>query len=163
MTVTKISPDIKIVGKDVPLFSPVGYNTAETSWFTVFILLFQTTSRSVCEYLFSARGDFQMLGFIESSWEFGNSEIQFQALVYFVYLLLCLLLHFRTSQAKLFWSRNSFCANMRKKERSSAGRDLQWSSSPTAGNYGNVSLNQFLGKTYAPHPAFEVHHLSSRC
>lgn len=82
MIVTKIGPDIKIEGKGVLLFSPVGYSTAETSWLTVFILLFQTTSRSVWEYLFTARGDFQMLWFRESSWEFGNSEIQFQALVY---------------------------------------------------------------------------------
>lgn len=104
--------EIKIREKDVLLFSSVGYNTEETSLFTIFNLLFQTTSRSVCEYLFTDLQE-QTLKCLDLEGAAENLEIlRFSSGHLLMRPVLWLLLHFRTSQAQWFRSKHSFCANM---------------------------------------------------
>lgn len=112
MTIKEIGPYIKVGGEDMLLSSCVGYNTEETSQLTFFNLLFQTTSRSVCEYLFTDLQE-QTLKCLVLERAPGNLEILksgHSSSHLFMRPMLWLLLHFRTSQAKWLWRGHSFHA-----------------------------------------------------
>lgn len=81
-------------------FPYVGYKTEETSQLTIFNLLFLTTSRSVCEYLFTDPQE-QTLKWLDLERDSGNLDIpKFSSGHLFASSTLKLLTHFRTSQSQ---------------------------------------------------------------